>query len=1565
MSDKKPRHRSMVKGLRGESVQRDNKQAAIGTQTTPTSRKKPVEHQQGEAGVQDSQRLLLAVTRLQSLFINEAMPEALFSVLLEELLSLADSEYGFIGEVLRTAEGQPYLRTHAITDITWNEETRALLAEHAPTLEFRNLKTLFGHVMTTGKPVIANDPAHDPRTGGFPPGHPPMQAFLGLPFFHGGVMTGMVGVANRPGGYDEALVAYLQPFLRTTAQLVEGFRGRRLRGEAEEALRISEERWQLAVHGSHDGIWDWDLTSNVVYFSPRWKEMLGYGEHEINGEYREWESRLHPEDRERVLSQLNAYLERRTALYHVEFRLCKKNGEYCWIEARGKAMWDAEGRPYRMAGSHTDISARMQVEQTLLEAHLAVESAMEGIAKFDDTGRYLSVNQQYAARLGYSPEELLGQSWEITVHPDDRASVLTSFARMRETGKAESEIRGLKRDGGLIYEQVMIVECAESGKRSGHFCFMRDVTERKREDALQAAEKQALELVAKGTVLNDVLAFICRAIETHTPPMLCSIMLVTKDGTKLSLAAGPSLPDEYNQAVGVIPIGPTVGSCGSAAHFKTPSIVTDIATDPLWKDYASVVLLHGLKACWSHPILGSTGTLLGTFAAYYRETRSPQPTDLKIVERASHIAALAVEHAKVSEALRESEARFKAFMHYCPMISFIKDEGCRYLYVNPTFERRFHVSLDEVRGKTNDELMPSAAAAELNENDRRVLSTREAIEVEETVPMPDGHSEQWLVLKFPLKGAQGESLLGGVAVDITERKRVEEYLRRTQFAMDQAVDAVYWIDPQARILYANEAASAMLGYTADEFLRMTVHDLNPDFPPEVWPGWWEETREKKVISLETNHLTKDGRRIPIDIRVSFLAYDGQEFHCAFVRNITERKRVEAARETLQYAVDRGMEGLALLDGEGRYTYMNEAHAKIYGFNVSELIGCSWETLYVAEQVARIQSEILPALQSAQRWHGELVGRTKTGAFVHVEMGLQLLPQKGVVSEVLLCKCRDITARKQAEIALQQAHEELEQRVDERTEQLAMVNRALLDEIAERMRVEDRLQRTQYAVDHASDQIFLIGPGGYFEDVNEAACRRLGYTKDELLTMSVMDIDPDFSAEVWREFWERFVRTGQLRLETRHRSKSGDVYPVEVVANYLCHGGQELDYAIVRDITDRRQAEEAIRESEFRYKLLTEATFDGIAIHDQGILLEVNAGLERMFGYEAGELIGRPIWDLIAEESRSLVMGNMQNGANGPYEAMGRRKDGSIFPGEVVVRPCRYKGKAARLVAGRDITERKHLEAARVRYTEELERQVVQRTAEVAKLEFLRAQTEKLAAMGRLAAGVAHEINNPIAGIKNAFTLVRQAVDPAHPSAEFVGMIDREIARVASIVQNMYQLYRPDSRRGEMVDLWIMAKDLDALLAPQLKQRRLKLVVNMGCSPQRLCVVQGDLLQVLLNLLTNAIDCSPEGGTITFSLHEEAEWVRLIVSDQGEGIRADVLPKIFDPFFTTKTGRDQKGMGLGLSISQSLVLAMGGKIEVATELHQGSTFTVLLPRKLIEVNASDQSNIIKEVVTHDC
>ncbi len=193
--------------------------------------------------IADSHNMLDVISQIQSQFIRDGDVAKAFDALLEQVLLLTDSEYGFIGEKLTQEDGAPYLRTHAITNIAWNEETSSFYEENAPSgMDFFNLDTLFGAAIKTGEPVVANDPANDPRSGGLPPGHPALNAFLGLPFHIGNRMVGMLGIANRPGGYDDEVIRQTEPLLATCGHLVGALESTRQRLTAEEALREANEQ---------------------------------------------------------------------------------------------------------------------------------------------------------------------------------------------------------------------------------------------------------------------------------------------------------------------------------------------------------------------------------------------------------------------------------------------------------------------------------------------------------------------------------------------------------------------------------------------------------------------------------------------------------------------------------------------------------------------------------------------------------------------------------------------------------------------------------------------------------------------------------------------------------------------------------------------------------------------------------------------------------------------------------------------------------------------------------------------------------------------------------------------------------------------------------------------------------------------------------------------------------------------------------------------------------------------------------------------------------------------------
>jgi PAS domain S-box-containing protein len=208
-----------------------------------------------EQQIAERTALLSAISHAQSQFITAANRLTIFEGLLSALLELTDSQYGFIGEVHFRADGSatmddslmkirgvPYLKTHSITNIAWNEETQRYYEENFERgMEFTNMSSLFGAVIMTGQPVVANSPKTDPRRAGIPNGHPSLDAFLGIPFFRGTKMLGMVGIANRPDGYDPKLIEELQPFLVTCSNLIEGYRLDRERREAEVQLAHSNE----------------------------------------------------------------------------------------------------------------------------------------------------------------------------------------------------------------------------------------------------------------------------------------------------------------------------------------------------------------------------------------------------------------------------------------------------------------------------------------------------------------------------------------------------------------------------------------------------------------------------------------------------------------------------------------------------------------------------------------------------------------------------------------------------------------------------------------------------------------------------------------------------------------------------------------------------------------------------------------------------------------------------------------------------------------------------------------------------------------------------------------------------------------------------------------------------------------------------------------------------------------------------------------------------------------------------------------------------------------------------
>ena len=257
-----------------------------------------------------------------------------------------------------------------------------------------------------------------------------------------------------------------------------------------------------------------------------------------------------------------------------------------------------------------------------------------------------------------------------------------------------------------------------------------------------------------------------------------------------------------------------------------------------------------------------------------------------------------------------------------------------------------------------------------------------------------------------------------------------------------------------------------------------------------------------------------------------------------------------------------------------------------------------------------------------------------------------------------------------------------------------------------------------------------------------------------------------------------------------------------------------------------------------------------------------------------------------------------------------------------------KRKLGAVVAMRDITDIKRAEE------------------ELRESRCRQAEAEKLAAAGRMAAQIAHEINNPLAGIKNSFRLIRDAVPSDHPDHDMVERIEREIDRIAHVVRQMYELYSPRAKQPRDVPVGKTIRDMLLMLEPLCRECEVQVEVGPIPSELTVWVPEGSLQQVMYNLTVNAIQASPAGGKVEISAQcADEDYVEILVCDNGPGISADIEDRIFEPFFSTESADStKKGLGLGLSIVNTIVANLEGKIDFQTAIGEGTCFRVLLPRR---------------------
>ena len=764
------------------------------------------------------------------------------------------------------------------------------------------------------------------------------------------------------------------------------------------------------------------------------------------------------------------------------------------------------------------------------------------------------------------------------------------------------------------------------------------------------------------------------------------------------------------------------------------------------------------------------------------------------------------------------------------------------------------------------------------------------------------------------------------------------------------------------LLRANRAFCELLGHEPGSLDGRTIVDLTPE-------RWHETTldarrriiAEGRPLRYSKEYRHRDGHLVPVDLVADVLPDESGRPIALYsiITDLTDQKEAEralrASEARFRELFDEAPFGYHEIDQEGRITAVNRAECEMFGYTPDELLGRPIFELVDPSQRAAAQRAVAEKLDGRrplvpfERTYRRHDGRA---LIVTIRERLRRDDEGHVIG--IRSTVQDITEQKLMEAAL----------------------------IASQ-------RRAQALFDGIEDAVFVHDTDGHFLEANPAAARLLGYSRDELLRMKTFDIDAEDTAAGFRGRLERQLRDGHLSFEGRHRAKDGRILPVEVNTSTIELGEQIAVLAVIRDVTERHALEETrrrfaeaqaanaevlaeknrmLRESEARYRKLTEATLDGVIVADsQGRITLFNPAAERVFGYDAMEVLGRPLSLVLLDDEADGFRGGADcedcpdcsrpasRLVGRTVELRGRRKDGQEFPLELSLNAL-VDGDDVQYVGSiRDLTERQRMRDMLI-------------------------QSEKLASIGLLSAGVAHEINNPLAYVANNLAVLERDLrgifelidtyERARPSlaAEAAEAVDRVeadldwayvrgntgrlmsrtregVQRVASIVSTLRSMARtapPDKERVPMAELVASALEM---AQGQLRKARIEVQVDAPADLSPLPCVANQITQVILNLLINASQAivqlgRPEGGRIRIRIRDEADGQVVEIRDDGCGIDPDHLPRLYDPFFTTKPVGE--GTGLGLAITHSIVTGHGGSIEVDSLPGRGTTFRLRLP-----------------------
>lgn len=808
-----------------------------------------------------------------------------------------------------------------------------------------------------------------------------------------------------------------------------------------------------------------------------------------------------------------------------------------WHETYKAPVYDADGKLLGTVGFACDITERKQMEENILTLNAELSATLQTIPdllfEMDRNGTYLNVWAQNPSLLAAQKEQLLGHTVHDVLSSEAAEAVMSALREADTNGSTFGKVIRIDFPEGPKWFEHSISRKSGSNGNAPHFMLLsRDITERKRME-------DALLFIAQRGWQNSAETFFDALVRYLSENLGVDYVIIDRIAEEAAIAEtvavyakGGSAPNMRYALKGtpcenVMGQQPCCYPQGVQQLFPEDTLLVEI----------------GVESYVGIPLWDSAGQPIGLIAVMDSKPLSHEASIIQLLQLVATRAASELEREQNDHALRMREQEFRTLAENSPDNIARFDNHCRQIYLNPTMEKTFGLDPAWLLGKTPTELatgdMPRELGIAYEQCIRKVLETGEPGELEMLMPNPAGGVDTHLICIVAERNPQG-TITGALAIgrDISAIKRAEQRLKLLNFALDQVAEAAYLIDEQGRFQYVNQHACQALGYSRDELLALSLMDIDPDFPAELWPDHWRGLKYHGSLVFEVRHITADGHIFPAEVCANYIEFCGQGFNLAMARDISERKQAE-----------------------------------------------------------------------------------------------------------------------------------------------------------------QRLELLNFALDHVAEAAILVNELGEITYVNSGACRNLGYSRDELLNLKVADLDPDWPADAWPGYWQELQKIKSHTFEGQHKAKGGRVFPVEINANYFEFGGQGYNLGLVRDITERKQAEQELLEREQQFRTLAENLPDNITRYDFNCRkVYVNSQLEKTLGRSAASLIGLTPFDgygegfSVYQQTLEQVLATGQD-AELDLMVPAAEKVGRYHNIRIVAERDANFNVTGAMAIGRDITEQKLMEQA--------------------------------------------------------------------------------------------------------------------------------------------------------------------------------------------------------------------------------------------------------------------------------